>query len=499
MLRELKELALACAVWGLGVLAGLASLGLIGLFLYASLHRIGYPFDLEWMEGGLVDHVARLLSGKPIYAPPSVDYVPFIYNPLYYVLAAAVAKVVGLGYFALRLVSFLATLASFACLFLIVWKESRALVPSLFAPGLFAGTFALSGAWFDLARVDSTYLALCLGAWLTLRWSDGARGLVASAALLLLAFLTKQAALAMVPAWLVAVAWTHGVRKTLWFLPPFAVLVLVLVALEWRSDGWYSFYAYRVPSGFPSVPEMYLNFWKTEVFAEFTIPFVLGLFYLTNGARGAGARGFRTHAPFGVFLFAMAYAVRLHSGSFLNDKMPLHAALSALSGLALATLVREDDARRQGSRAFAYLVSPCQLGYVLYAPAPFMPTARDVAEGTRFVAAARKYRGDVLVTHHGWYSHLAGKPAYAHGMAVFDVIRTSHDFRGAQKTIRDSFQRAFATHRFAAIFTDDGLVLSDVMARYYNAVPPAYMRDPGAFVPKTGPTYRPRTLNLPRR
>ena len=39
-------------------------------------HRWNYPFDLEWMEGGMLVHVDRLRSGEGLYVPPSADFIP---------------------------------------------------------------------------------------------------------------------------------------------------------------------------------------------------------------------------------------------------------------------------------------------------------------------------------------------------------------------------------------------------------------------------------------
>ena len=36
----------------------------IVLFLYVSLSRIRYPFDLEWLEGSMVVNVQRVLAGQ---------------------------------------------------------------------------------------------------------------------------------------------------------------------------------------------------------------------------------------------------------------------------------------------------------------------------------------------------------------------------------------------------------------------------------------------------
>src|SRR5437016_5947719 len=67
--------------------------------------RIGYPFELEWMEGAMVDHAARVRAGLPIYCAPTPEHVAFLYTPLLYQLGALVSLVTGQGFLALRLVS----------------------------------------------------------------------------------------------------------------------------------------------------------------------------------------------------------------------------------------------------------------------------------------------------------------------------------------------------------------------------------------------------------
>ena len=56
------------------------------------------------MDGrrGLVQ-VSRLLAGKALYVPPSIDFVPLIYPPLFFYASALIAKIIGLGFGALRL------------------------------------------------------------------------------------------------------------------------------------------------------------------------------------------------------------------------------------------------------------------------------------------------------------------------------------------------------------------------------------------------------------
>src|SRR5262245_39687639 len=83
------------------VLAAAAAL----VLLIAFVRRVPYGYDLEWMEGGMLCHALRFLEGKPIYAPPSVDFVPYLYTPFYPVLLALLSYVFGLGYGLGRVVS----------------------------------------------------------------------------------------------------------------------------------------------------------------------------------------------------------------------------------------------------------------------------------------------------------------------------------------------------------------------------------------------------------
>ena len=81
-------------------------------FLWVAMNRVTAPFELEWMEGGMVAHALRLREGLPIYAEPSLDFVPFFYTPGYPVFLFALERF-GLSEISLssaRTVSLMATL-----------------------------------------------------------------------------------------------------------------------------------------------------------------------------------------------------------------------------------------------------------------------------------------------------------------------------------------------------------------------------------------------------
>src|SRR5712691_1385298 len=72
---------------------------------FAFARRLAYPYDLEWMEGGMLVHAWRLMHGETIYPAPSVDFIPYLYTPGYPALLAGLGKVFGLGYALGRAVS----------------------------------------------------------------------------------------------------------------------------------------------------------------------------------------------------------------------------------------------------------------------------------------------------------------------------------------------------------------------------------------------------------
>lgn len=97
------------------------------VFLVVAFSRLVYPFEVEWMEGGMLTHAARLLSGQPIYAAPSTDFVPFFYTPLYPTLLAGLSHLTGGLSFTLgRGVSLAFTLYTLGLLFWIGRREAGA-------------------------------------------------------------------------------------------------------------------------------------------------------------------------------------------------------------------------------------------------------------------------------------------------------------------------------------------------------------------------------------
>src|SRR5262245_21490265 len=79
------------------LLLDVAALLLAGALLVPLLllwaRRAAHPFDLEWMEGGMLAHAWRIQHGLPLYDAPAAEFVPYLYPPGYAAVLAALSTV----------------------------------------------------------------------------------------------------------------------------------------------------------------------------------------------------------------------------------------------------------------------------------------------------------------------------------------------------------------------------------------------------------------------
>ena len=475
MLRPLRSL-----------FVGVCALALL-VYVTLALMRCAYPFELEWQEGGMLQAVERVLAGKHLYEPPSLEYMAFPYTPLFVWLGAASAKVFGPGFLALRLVSIL---SSFLCLWLIYRCAARhgaSAFAGIFAAGLYAASFRWCGAWFDVARVDSLFLVLVLGALELLELSPGVLGAALGGVLFFVAFLAKQTAL--VPAACVLLALASRERRLALAFGLALGIPLVVTTLngDALAGGWYRWYVFELlrsheldaphARGFP------LEF--LGVFAP-----AAGLAVLTSFRTPRPAPTAARRAP--VFAFALAGLVlaswisRAHVGGYDNTLMPAALAAALCFGPALARALESEKLVVLG----ATLLALGQFWLVRYDPRAQLPGADDLVAGEALVADLRAVEGEVWIPDHGYLAARAGKQALAHGMTLIDLLN-SGERESAQK-VADELGRALEGRRFAAIVLDqDWGGDLPLLAQNYTRRELSYV-DARTFVPVTGDPRRPR-------
>lgn len=176
------------------VLVGL-SWAVIALVLLVMVLRVGFPLELEWMEGGVMHQAHRFAHGQPLYPEPSRDFVPFLYTPLFAIVLGSLGKIFGISYALGRVLSIISCVAIGWAIWTAVAQEGKPAAHRIAAVGLFAAGYVFTFRWLDLARPDTMAMALCSWALVVLRGAKGSHRKAALAGLLMaLSFWTKQTA-----------------------------------------------------------------------------------------------------------------------------------------------------------------------------------------------------------------------------------------------------------------------------------------------------------------
>jgi 4-amino-4-deoxy-L-arabinose transferase-like glycosyltransferase len=475
-------------------MAGICAAGYILMFIVVALLRISYPFELEWMEGSMVDHVQRILSGKSLYVAPRMEFVPFLYPPLYFYLAAGVAAITGIGFLPLRLVSFASSLGVLALIGLMVRRETGKWSYGLLAAGVFAATYRACGAWLDIGRVDSLFLLLVLAAAYVLRASETRKCAVFSGLLLALAVLTKQTALAAaIPLFIYLLL----VRRNLllWALVPFAVVAGgVIIVLTERTNGWFWYYTVAGPSHHAIQLSVIPYVIAHDLLMQMGIAVCATVFYLYS------IRGERkTRLFYGLLLLGMMLASlvpRLKTGGFANHLLPAYVAMAILLGLAVFQFIKTQPSVNRLLLIYASCVA--QLLILFYNPAACLPTAVDRAAGQALLGKLAAVPGDVLLFSHGFLPALVGKNTTANYIAVTDVL-SSGDSRATREMLND-FRDAIHTHRYSALIldNDDPLSWSDAAITKYYQKSEVAIDNPVGFWPVSGWPTRPAWIFVPQ-
>ena len=394
--------------------------------------------------------VWRLRHGYALYSPPSLQWAPFLYAPLFFYVSAAVTKIVGVQYAALRLVSVLSILGSFGLIFAFVYVETgRRWAAALFAAGLFASLYPFVFAWYDVGRVDSLALFFFLAALLATRRTHP----VLAAVLWLLAFLTKQTFLPL-GLTLFLVEWRRPRRMLTGMLSYLALVTGSVVLLNRHTHGWFTYYAF----GTTGVIKWSLHTAVMFLFSDLLAPLPIATALVLVAAWRTDVRWRERDGSFfaivTVLVAAAIWYVRAHVGANLNADIPLYAWMAVLAGVALDRLLqcvgRTPDAQsptsQQTAAALLWLAAAVQLGAHLYRPAE-IPTGNLQARAA-FLQALCATPGDVWVVDHSFDAILAGKPLHADMDALDAVLGRRY------QPALDEFQRLTARKALTAVVLD---------------------------------------------
>ncbi len=491
--------------------AALVGVAPIAAYVAIALSRLTYPFPLEWLESNSLIEVHRILAGRPLYPAPTIGYVPDGYPPLYFLVSAAVAKVIGVSYVPLRLVSLISSLTCFVLLAELIRRETASVCAGIAAAGLLAATYFAAGIWFDVGRVDSLFLALSVAALYTARRMRGTYGAIALGTLLGAAFLTKQTGLAEGVVVLAALAVGPHRRLALQAgLAYGAVLAISTVALSLASHGWYLYYV------FVQMSEHKLNYSSLVWFWTGRLLPTLGI------ACGAAALGAwladRVLLAGCAALFVASAATLVHTGASRNDMLPAYLAVALLAGLAMGreqarrvpSLLRRrhvgalDDQTRPALRWQAIVAGVLLIVQTVLLLGGFhsgqaVPPSSDRAAGQQLVTGLRELGGTTAYFSDPGLDLAAGLPLVAHQGAADDILRAAG---AGLRTYSGSVIRAVTERRFSAFITDYAGAprgFPPDLARYYRRCPQRLAPGPpqAVFESVVGAQARPAFVWLP--
>ena len=314
--------------------------------------------------------------------------------------------------------------------------------------------------------------------------------------MLALAFLTKQSIpIVLLPFALAGILFRHG-RALLAVGAAAALIALSTAVLDRLHGGWYSFYVLTLPKQHGVVTRMLADFWLWDL-SPLLPAAAIGGFYLRSLRAGAQREGFLFYYPAAVGLVLCSWSGRLFWGGYTNALMPACAAIALLFGVGVHSL-RGHIARapaKSGPSRLLLLHGACLLQFALlaYNPLRCLPTRADTEAGMRLVEQIRAVDGPVFAPCHGDLVSLAGKPTFAHQVAIGDLLQYPGE---PARAVAQELGRAIRERRFGAILLDTPWLGKEV-EEHYEARPVAYDAE-DTFREVVGERVRPALLYLPR-
>lgn len=467
-------------------------------YFLAAIPRLLYPYDLDFVEDGILMAALRLANGQPVYIPPQAEFVPHVYMPLYAWLGGLLFTVTGPGYLPLRSLSLAAVLVTGGLLYWIGRHESSQSWLGLVCAGLFLGGYRVNGFWYELARVDSLFVALSLAGLALAVYKRGSRpGLVITAAALALAFLAKQTGLILGVGVGVYLLISIGRRAWLYWLTCGLLTVVPVAILQQLSDGWFLYYTYHIASINPIEFGRILNFIGVELFGLMGGLSLLALGAASMTFRRSGWRGV-WQQPWFIWL-GLAVCIsalgRASVGGNLNNRMMAYTLLCLAPALLMNSLSGYAKPRwswQSGLMAGLILV---QFALGGYNPLRYIPTPDMRHSGERLIERIAAEEGHILVLMHPYYAWLAGKEPSAQIAAMW------HARERGKLPLPPDFAARLEGQYYAVIISNNSLFETEPeLQRLLDAVyTPTEVLSPVEAPPTTtGMVVRPEVLYRPK-
>ncbi len=429
--------------------------------------RFFYPFDLEWMEGGMLHHADRLASGASIYPEPSIQFIPYLYTPLYPAIVGGFGKVFGISYQLGRLLSVAATVGIFViigfqsiyCCYRSYYEQPNtdtvppnriiSLLPHLWAvpavvlgAGVFAACYPWMEGWYDIVRGDTLFVALALGG-ITMLWfwarpnaEHTSQRFIITTIVLSLSFFCKQTGIFYVAVGGIIVLLRRPRRVLPYVVIAGCIGGIGTLLINIISDGWCWTYIFQVHQSHDfSTDRFFRSFGNMFGFLPaVTLVAALGILpiFVQIIRRQPLLLLEKTY-----LLWVFVWLVSITLGALgwatqwahFNAYLPAMTCMAICTSLSIVVVVYVLTAYCHRS----YRILPTIAGAVLsiavavslalssWSPETYIPTTADTQAGNRLIDMIDAIPGEVWIPYHPWYAHLADKTPYAHRMGLMDM------------------------------------------------------------------------------
>jgi hypothetical protein len=391
----------------------------IAVFAGTSVLRGIYPYPIDGVEHGALQEVRRVLDGQPLYVAPTLDYVPMIYGPINFYLAAVLAVITGDDLLALRAVSVLASLGSIALLTLLVRRETGNLMAGLVGGALLGTCNQVVAGAMDVGRTDATGLLFALAAiyatrLATLEQSAAWRFSTCAGIGIGLAVLTKQSNAAVGVAVLLVLVMLRHNQVVPFLLGAGVTLAVALALLIWQSGSWPLYYLWQLPRQHQVLPELVSRFWD-HVLSHFAVPVMGAPFYLVMQARRGDRKRVFFYTAVAVALIGMAWSSQATINGGANVELPAYAAFSLLFALSLNEalhLIGSGSSLVRDIRGYVLAAVIFQFAVMLYNPRLVVPYRSDMWDGQRLSATLAALPGPIFAgSYTGFLDQTSGAVA----------------------------------------------------------------------------------------
>jgi hypothetical protein len=483
----------------------LIALIFIAMFFFTAIPRLLYPYDLDFIEDSMLMQSLRIAHGQSIYMPPNADFNPHVYMPLFPWLGGMLFRISEPSLPVLRLLSLGATLATTILIYWIAKRESGLNWIAITCTGLFLGGYHINGFWYEVARVDSLFVAFLLGGLALANYAvDSDWGLILSATVFALAAFTKQTGF-LVAAGLAIYLFIIIKHRAWIFVITFSGLTIVpMLILNWSTKGWFFYHIFHIGSADPIEMGRLVNFVIKEIFGVMAGISLMALLAGLLGGQNFGLKIlYKQPWLMGIGLAVMISGLgRMRVGGNLNNLMPAYTLLCLAPALLMKNSKQSASFEYTNNAGwiryrdwFILLILLIQFVLCRYDPRRYIPSHAMRARGDQLVQRIASIQGNVFIMMHPYYTILAGKEASTQ-IATLWYVRHRGDL-----PLPADFVNRIQSHYYSAIISDESFFevqpdLHKLITTYYTQIETLTPSQVPSTI--TGVVVRPKVIYLPK-